>query len=184
MPRPWAIAVALGLGVLGFAAGRGTAPMAQAPDCGAVSRELDEEREVRQLLERELYGEPIPWPAEVPPERTESGYRAALTEVLATCRPTWTLGELDCAEPPCIAVIWPSDARMEPPVDCPPWVDRYGPTAQSAAQSVDCGGKGRRLILLSPSHLDPVPVAAVELENRARRIKSRWDELRHDAKCP
>lgn len=187
-PRLMMAVVAASAGGAGFAAGRGTRPPARslaetAPACADEIRERDEEREIRQLLERELYGDPIPWPPAVPPERTEAGYGAALSEVVSQCRPGWTVGELACAEPPCIAAIWPADETVDVPPDCAPWTSRYGAGAQVAAQVVDCDGAERRLLLVSPLPTDGA-TAPLEVENRAKRMKTRWGELRHDAKCP
>ena len=189
--NPWIgrAAAALIAGGAGFAIGRGTAPPpAAAPEptvsCADEIRERDEEREIRQLLERELYGEPIPWPAAVPPERTEAGYRTALAEVVAGCRPGWTVGELECAEPPCIAAVWPGEAPIDLPPDCVPWTTRYGAGALMAAQLVDCDGTEQRLLLVSPIPTDTATLAPLEVENRAKRMKTRWGELRLDARCP
>lgn len=179
--------------VAGFAAGfamRGgtatataTATIEADAACTDEIRERDEEREIRLLLERELYGEKIPWPAGMPPERTEAEYRTALGEIVKTCQPGWIVGELDCAEPPCIAAIWSGDEPAEVPANCVAWTSRYGAGAQIATQLVDCDGVERRLMLLSPVRVDTT-TPSLELENRAKRLKTRWGELRHDARCP
>ncbi|MCB9669061.1 MAG: hypothetical protein H6734_06285 [Alphaproteobacteria bacterium] len=155
-----------------------------------VRKELSAARAEVASLELELYGEPIPWPHDVEPRMTEDAFRRTMDEVLAECWPDAKMTQMDCAEPPCMAVLF--DAGD--PSDCPAWTRTHGIAAGMSTRPVDCGGEQKRMtILLPPSGkyatVDEMMAAsgkedpAVQ-ENFTRRFMARTRDLHLDAPCP
>jgi hypothetical protein len=215
--RPILVAAAILLFALGFAAGRltlaptppATATVAPAEkptatrspgrkprvepvpgdELGTAKAEAAAWKALYDGLALEVYGEPVPFPADTPEMHTERGFRAVLDEVLRDCDVPGELVSMDCSEYPCMARFRevPNEAGVTSfgqITHCPAWADRYGPAATMSHSSVDCGdGRLERLLILSAHWEEGYARLNAEDDNLQKRLGARWEETEEQWAC-
>jgi len=131
-------------------------------------------------------GEPIPWPEDRPERFQRAGYLAALEEAIDSCAPPVELAGIDCAEPPCIALLRAGQDWHDALVNrCPAWRDRYGTTVSQSVGSIDCeDGSTEKIAMLSPYDEEwEEGLGKDELGEVRQRLQHRWEQLRGDVSC-
>ena len=171
-------------------------------DASGLSRdpELDRLRQVVELqeaairdLSEQLYGTELAWPTDTPPEQTEGGFTDAIDDVLSTCQLAVDRIQVECSEPPCIAVLDGVDFEGKPVAtqkqkgnpgsvqSCGPWTQRYGTSSRLSTTTLDCeNGVSRRVYMISPAWPKPPEgqkLSREELEKQARRWNRRTSDL-------
>ncbi len=148
--------------------------------------ELALQRLRKQILEHELYGEPIPWPDDVPPEHEPGWFRENFRQAVEQCAPDVEIVGFDCSEPPCLVHLrggedgWWNRLINE----CPGWVDHYGSTVSAASGSVDCsGGAEERYQIVGPHSEKPWGDGRDAEENQGKRWDQRVERARFDWEC-
>jgi len=192
--------------VLGYTAGRWTAPEDTAVETASagehgqartdreqleqhvafLEEELALQRLRKQTLEYELYGEPIPWPEDVPPEYEPGRFRENFRQAVEQCAPDVEIVGFDCSEPPCLVHLrggqegW-RDRLID---ECPGWADHYGSAVFSASGSVECsGGIEERYQIVGPQREQPWGDGPDAAENQDRRRDQRVEQARFDWEC-
>jgi hypothetical protein len=160
-------------------------PAAAAED--ALRAELAVARATIDSLRLSIEGSPLSWddgPAEA--FRAEA-YEQTLAEALQACAPPAEFVQMDCDEPPCIAVLrvtgptWRNDLVN----GCPTWSEAYGLKTAQSTGSVDCDGVPQRFALLSPVDEEWLDGLGKDgRENRWRRLQHRWEQHQGDLPCP
>lgn len=153
-------------------------------------REQSFQVDMYEKLEREAYGDPVPWPDSAPEEMRPGMVEEIVEETFAECDIGLPLGTIDCSEPPCIVAVQGSSADFRDRVmGCPAWNGVYGRYLENNMITKACGdGSGDRtysdviIMRLSWSaYWDDS--GADELENKKRRIKYREAEMGRDWAC-
>ena len=111
-------------------------------------------------------------------ERAEP-FEAALYDSLEACRVPATVAEVDCEDPPCIAILDEAPAGVAGAVGaCGPWAARYAAPPDRLDVGVDCsGGRTRGVVALvepaSPTEVAPWWMEPVLLAARVR-ARAAW----------
>jgi hypothetical protein len=165
----------------------------RAPAPAAEERVRELEAEVSELQRRlESAGvrppaAPVAWPEGRPDKFTEAGLRASMQTALESCDVPAELVGLECAEPPCIAMLrTTSDGWHDALVNsCPAWNDTYGTTVSMDDGKVDCGGgESESVALLSPyDHEWREELDKDASGNVGQRLQERWTAIRGDWDC-
>lgn len=165
----------------------GSLPLLRAAPERRAELELEPARETIRELERELYGEPLPWPDDLPPEHHPDFVRATMERAVRDCDVPARLLIVDCQEAPCYGVL---EAEGEPGVfgeggwyaalvDCPTWRDAWDGDVRLVTDEVRCpDGTTRSFAMISPwVALDDAPDGSDEQrtarENAWRRQNAR-----------
>lgn len=169
-----------------------TAPGAVVPAAEERIREL--EAQVETLRERLTVpgahrppARPVQWPDDRPEKFTEAGFRSVMEEALSGCDVPLELQRLDCAEPPCIAVMRTTSEGWHAALvnDCPTWNETYGTTVSMDDGTIDCvGAEEEGYALLSPfDHEWREELDKDEQGNVGARLQERWDAIKTDWDC-
>ncbi len=143
-------------------------------------REVALRDRVIESLERDLYGEPIDWPEEVPERFDPAFFEREVPRILEDCGASESLVEIDCEEPPCIVMLRPGE-EMSLLSQCAAWNDTYGSTISMATGKVDCpSGTEERYVSMSPYWEG---LGEQEQENYATRMGARWKQIEIDWPC-
>lgn len=84
---------------------------------------------------------PLEWPADLPPELTPEHFTRELEAVAEACGFADRLQTIDCASPPCMAlVLSPADEKAPSigPSTCPEWAERWGDAVAQHSSDVLC----------------------------------------------
>jgi len=133
-----------------------------------------------QTLEHELFGEPVPWPDEVPREHEPSEFRANVRQAVEECAPDVEIVGFDCGEPPCLVHLRGGDEGWWDRLinRCPRWVDPYGDAVSRASGTADCGGGSEeRYEIVGPTleQPDAGQDGARRWEQRVERARFEWE---------
>lgn len=97
---------------------------------------------VFMALWRHKFGEPLPWIGTAEEKYHPSKFRRVLFSALEHCGAGLKLVDLECAEPPCIALVEFSTEQQLLPAftQCKPWVSEYGDAVTVTSNPVQCPG--------------------------------------------
>ena len=174
-----------------------TRPIVQAADCPAPdAEEILALRSLTTLLERqvdeletELYGEPYPWPADIPDALQPAAFEQNLRDAFAQCSVPVDIVGFRCEEPPCYALLRrdekdysASDPWMEALMSCTPWLDTFGADLSFATHTIQCPGErkeGFTMLAPSPDWLaedgsESSRTLAQRFDIRLRAAKAAW----------
>lgn len=195
MPRvvEWLVAIGVGVGV-GFVAGRLTAarttPLAVEDPAHRVRVRLASAMLARALADavdavgddpaRPAIDSPG-WSVRVPAGWREAAVEQVVIDVLATCEVDGEVLGLDCAEPPCAAVVAGAGIAAAEIAACAPWVEAYGEVPLRRAFASTCED-GVTVAFVAPAwpedlrEADPGWVRAVDEAWGARvdALKAGW----------
>ncbi len=143
-------------------------------------REVALRDRVIESLERDLYGEPIRWPEELPERFAPEFFEREVPRILEECGARESLVDIDCEEPPCIVMLRPGE-EMSSLSQCAAWNDTYGATVSMAMGKVECmDGSEERYVSMSPYWEG---LGEQEQENYATRMGARWKQIEIDWPC-
>ena len=137
---------------------------AEACDDPVVQEELEALRGLTALqekqladMEAELYGQPEPWPDEVPAMHTPEAFEANLRDAVEKCNIPVDVVDFACEEPPCYAMLRRDELNYRPDDpwavalnSCAPWQDRYGEELSLFTGTVNCPGGQEGFTMLAP----------------------------------
>lgn len=144
---------------------------------GELENELKMARAATELYERELFGDPIPWPETIPEPFQPGVFQRAMQDVMQDCEAE--LVGFECDEPPCIAMLRNDDpGYLGPLVErCLGWVEQFGDRSSGLHTNIDCGdGHSERVHLISPP---PFGVLFAEDDDEARTNYAKRRRLRY-----
>ncbi len=115
-------------------------------DAALLARSAELEGEIGGIevlvrtYEEQLFGQPLAWPGQVRHELSSSGFRDQVERALGECDPDVDLIDIDCSEPPCLALlrIRSEDWRTQLVTQCAPWSDPFGTETSGISFSVTC----------------------------------------------
>jgi len=151
----------------------------------SLEDQLAKHQQHTKALAQALYGDPVPWPEDLPVEHQPTGFEDNVRSALEACITDVEIVAFECDEPPCLAVFrggkegwWETLVRS-----CPQWVDVYGDTSRINDGIVDCpGGKTERYTILAPTTPNMIgegPEAEkswdLRWEQRTGEINAAWD---------
>jgi hypothetical protein len=116
-----------------------------------------------------LFGTPVPFPDDLPPEHLPDAFRANLARALAECDTGLALIDVDCREYPCLALFEGSGTLP----NCPAWTDIYGNSSDFSAHSIATADGERSWVLFAVR-----PPGIVLDRNHRLRIELRRDDAR------
>ncbi len=140
----------------------------------------------KQTLEYELYGEPIPWPEQVPEDFQPEAFQANVRGAVEECAPDVEVVGFDCSEPPCLVHLRGGDEGWWNRLinECPGWVDRYGSTVSSSSGSLDCpGGTTERYRIVGPYREQPWSEGPDAEANQGKRFGQRVEQAKFEWEC-
>jgi len=109
-------------------------------------------------LEVALYGEPVPWPDDVPPEHRPERFTDHAPEVMAQCEPAITAVATDCSEPPCYLFVRGDLGLVNDMTQrCEKWTSLYGQSSPFVWTSIECKDGTREPIQVVSVVADWVP---------------------------
>lgn len=152
----------------------------------SLEEQLRFQRWMMESLSRNLEGEAMPWPEEMPAAFKPQGFAEAMREVAEDCRLESEIISTDCSEPPCLVV-----ARMPEGIDaydelvaCPSWTERYGRMISIATDSIDCPkDRTDRIVSIGPVWEGWETYGPAVKDNLSRRFARRWREIRESWHC-
>jgi hypothetical protein len=155
-----------------------------------LRRQLAVQTALNAAWETELYGSPIPWPADLPEKYTAAGYEAHVRAIVADCNPATTLTGFECGEPPCYALLRPpaTGSDFESALSaCSGWRELYGGSVTLATETVDCGdGRTEGIQILAPrwdGFDDPDDPGDGFATNASKRFQARVAEIKASWVC-
>lgn len=182
---------------LGHACHRAPAPTA-APGAEIASDDLKALRAESQALqgrirarEEALYGTPVAWPEETPPDWQPAAFEARMRRAVAECDLPLDAVRVDCAEPPCVLIgqtpdvipmlTDPSYAQL---TTCPAWTEVFSTPLGTANAAVPCRGAAGGFVVVAPrpDWLYPAEDRAA-WERLSQRFPLRLKKLREDWDC-
>jgi hypothetical protein len=149
-------------------------------------REVDLRDRLIESLERELYGDPIPWPEEVPEHYDPGSFEQDVPRILEECGANAFLVDIDCEEPPCMVMLRRESATAGAQdlswfASCEAWKERFGTTASVSMGKIGCSdGTEEGYISLSPYWES---LGEQEQENYSTRMGARWKQAEIDWPC-
>ena len=173
------------------------APQAPPPPADtALKQEIElQAEEIDSLVDdlEELTGTPLSWSPGWPEPLSPAGFRSSVEDAFGTCQPPGELVDIDCGEPPCLAVLRQA-GEERPGIEgfiegCPRWRELFGEESNKLTRCrrlVSCpDGREERILFLGSSraveHLDPQ--THDERANLKRRLEERCEELRSNWQC-
>lgn len=148
-------------------------------DCADAVETLEGELDVAERLIEDLtleaYGEQPEWPTELPLELTPEGFTDQVERAAERCVPG-TLVDVECTEPPCLAVFRPqSDDWWNRFVnECEGWAGPYGSSVTALQFLADCpDGSVEAVVMLGATELSEQVDEALPEGDFSKRLDQR-----------
>lgn len=124
-------------------------------------------------LYEEVYGKPRKWDADVPDEFRPEAFEKRVRDAVARCTPSFDLEDIDCSEPPCLAVLRENEGGNWNDFvnECVEWYEAYGNSVTVFAADAQCGdGTTEHVVLLGPAGGEP---STNDRDNGLKRLNYR-----------
>jgi|GEM_PF-7102644 len=119
---------------------------------------------------------------DAPPELGPAGFPDALRDAVDQCKPQVTVLDIDCQEPPCLAVLQVLDPKWRTQLveRCPPWQETFGPNLILATDQMRCAESTLDLAVVGSArtwdHIDrPAGDDALDARMQLRLDRARAD---------
>jgi hypothetical protein len=154
-----------------------------AQDAVHLTRLTELEREVATVeslvrtYEEQLFGPPLAWPTQVPHALSATGFRDQVEIALGECDPDVDLIDIDCSEPPCLALLRIRSERWRDQLvtECSRWSEPFGAQTSGSSFSVTCadGSEEQAEMLGAPLRKILGETADEQAEAMSTRLQAR-----------
>lgn len=118
----------------------------------AAEAELRFSRYLVDSLTAEAFGPRLEWPADIPEVMEPGAFQDNVERAFEQCNPSAHLLDVNCDEPPCLAVLEPTGPEWWHQLvnDCAPWSDAYSTAGAMVTREVECpDGTSTMVVVLS-----------------------------------